>query len=40
MKLKPIRNKVEEGEFNDLFYHDKKPSFWQRLFWSYHNKSI
>jgi len=40
MKLKPIRNKSEEGEFNDLFYNDKKPSFWQRLFWWYDNKSI
>lgn len=33
MKLRPISNKSEEVEFYDIFYSDKKPSFWQKLFW-------
>jgi hypothetical protein len=32
MKLEPINDETDEGEFNDLFYNDKKPSFWNRLF--------
>lgn len=35
MKLEPTWNKNESdvGEFNDLFYNDKKPSFCKKLFW-------